>query len=147
MAQTNSQTNNASIKPITLTIMPQAPAVRNNIPIPNFNHVPVQPVIVPPPAYTIGQARTSQPLPQNATEQDKLERQRLLNREKQRRFKEKTKGFVDLAHLPNIHERIKQLWLLTYPNSYDNVDPSMIDNAISRFVASMCTLTLNHRTG
>ena len=65
-SEMNYQSN--SPKMLTLTLVnsiPTEPRFTNRLPltnqisIPNFNHTPVQPVIVPAPAYTIGMAPTS----------------------------------------------------------------------------------------
>lgn len=96
--------------------------------------------IVPPPAFTIGRPNAVN------VDNDYIERQKYLNRERQKRFKEKTQKFVDLAKIDNIHERIRQLWLITYPDADRSMDPKMFDILISQFVNSSCALMTNqHR--
>jgi hypothetical protein len=142
----------------------------NNSVFPEFNHNPIRPTIIaaPPPAYVIGNKHSLIPLSPNATEQDtripppayvvgmgtqirpqtpeeKLERQRQSNRERQKRFLEKTKPFSGLAHLPTINERIRQLWLLTYPETYSSIQPDVLDRMISQFVETTFGLMGSNR--
>jgi len=132
------EASQTTTKPLTLTIIPQTTAQSSisengRVEIPNFNHVAIQPTIIPAPVYTIG--KTSPPLILNSTDQEKIEKQRKSNREYQKKFREKTKGFTEIAHLPSINERIKQVWLLTYPNV--NIDQQTMDILIAQFVNSV----------
>jgi hypothetical protein len=127
--------------PLTLTIIrPPNNIQSNNIVYPQFNHSPIEPILIsaPPPAYTVN--RINKPANQSdMNQQEKIERNRQLNREYQKKFREKTKGFLELSHLPNINERIKQLWLLTYPDADKNMDSKTMDLLIAQFVNSMLT--------
>jgi hypothetical protein len=159
MAQPAPDLLNNTMKPITLTILPQpttqivlgpvptptlsisgatrrySPPV-NTTHIPNFNHVPIQPTIVHSPAYIVGKHNKTVPS-NNDNEQDNAERKKQLNREYQKKFRDKTKGFVEIAQLPSINERIKHVWQLTYPNV--NIDEQTMDILIAQFVNSMLT--------
>ena len=154
---------NITPKPITLTILPQATtvpstttnrsAVTPGIPMPDFNHTPIYPTTIhlpvaqttppnnitciPQPAFVVNQRRKDAVTVVNETEEEKLERQRQANREYQKRFRDKTKGFTELAGLPSINERIKHVWLLTYPDIYQNIDPRTMDSIIAQSINSM----------
>ena len=156
---------NITPKPITLTILPQATtgqsttnrsAVTPGISMPDFNHTPIYPTTktvpvpiaqttpptttgIPQPAFVVNQRRKDAVTGVNETEEEKLERQRQANREYQKRFRDKTKGFTELANLPSINERIKQVWLLTYPDIYDSIDSRTMDMVIAQSINSMFT--------
>ena len=74
------------------------------------------------------------------TDEDRLEHQRKMNREKQKRFHNKVKGFIDISHKPTINERVKQLWLLSFPGRCDNIDHDALDALIKQFVDSAYAL-------
>lgn len=145
MAQPAPDPLNNTMKPITLTILPQptsqqvlGPVPTSSVhvsgtteryspPIPNFNHVPIQPTIVPSPAYIVGKI--------NRGEEQRIERQRQSNKDHQKKYRDRTKVFTQIAHLPSINERIKRVWLLTYPDL--NIDEHTMDILIAQFVSSM----------
>lgn len=87
---------------------------------------------IPPPAYVVGMGTQIRP----QTPEEKLARQRQLGRERQRRYQEKTKPFSELAHLQTINERIREIWLLTYPDTYTSLERDVFDRMISEFVTS-----------
>jgi hypothetical protein len=130
-------------KPITLTIIPQSlhPNIsinkNNHVPIPNFNHSPIVPTIIPsfksnnPTGHMITNVNQSLQM----TDQEKIEKHRQSNREYQKKFRNKTKGFTEITHLPSVNERIKHVWLLTYPNI--NIEEQTMDVLIAQFVNSM----------
>jgi len=115
-----------------------------NHPLP-VNQTVVSPITIPAPTFTIGMSQRGPKISTNtAPDPKKIEYQKMLNRENQRRFQEKTKVFVNLARMPDINDRMKQLWLISYPNSFDNIDPQIIDNIITQFITSMYTATAHN---
>ena len=90
---------------------------------------------IPPPALVINMGRPA--LPRDATEQEKLEHARRLNREKQKRFREKTKGFVDIARLATLDERLKRVVLLSYPDIYSRISEHELNQHINSLVSSI----------
>lgn len=129
------------IKPITLTILPV-----NNPPILDTayqGHVPIlkeqEPpkstgVYIPPPSYTVNTFTTNNVSPKvhQMTPEEKIENRKRINREGQRRYREKTKNFTGIVKLPTINDRIRELWYLTYPDS--PIDQTRLDNLIMEFV-------------
>lgn len=131
------QTSQTPIRPITLTIIPQinqtTPVAKTTVnTMPNFQYAP----IIPPPSYVVGAPKHGGQNPLVA-ENDKLEYQRRLNREYQQKHREKVKGFTAIARLPTINERIKEVWLLTYPDTSEKLDDQTINTIISQFVNNM----------
>ena len=123
---------------VTLIMPTLTPASQNTHSV-NHTNLAINNVIPPPPVYTSGMYQRQSTL----TEQEKIERQKILNREKQKRYRSKTEGFLALAQSPSINERIKRLWTISYPNSLDHVDPEVIDAMIAQFVSSMYMATSN----
>jgi len=141
-----------TVKPLTLTIIPQPPTINQRVNIPTFQYNPITPVIlqptipkpaiptiiptsIPPPVSVINTGR--QALSNNATEEEKMEHAKKLNREKQKRFREKTKGFLDVARLHTIDERIKHVVLLSYPHIYGHLTEDQLNLQIRNFVTNL----------
>jgi len=122
-------THNPQTRPLTLTIIkPENNVTTQSIPnntFPEFSHVP----------SNHGQyIATSY---HNPDDYAYIERQKQLNRERQRRFKEKRQGFTDLINIDNINERMKQLWLLTYPDTYNHISSENLEVIIGQCVNSI----------
>lgn len=140
-----------------LNLMPIFPNIGTGIKIPSISGVPpsipksyarpavecaqssikthVAPIYIPAPTYTIGVKKSVDP-------EIKLEHQRKINREKQLRYKEKTKPFVKLGKLPTIHERIKYLLIITYPDVFSDENLDLLDKLVDDFVQNSFRLAL-----
>lgn len=95
------------------------------------------PVPIPPPAYGINMRNPKFIPPPNATAAEKLEYQRQAERAKQKRYRDKTKSFIEIGKLPTINERIKRVVTLTYPNIHEQIDEIQFNNAINQFVTTL----------
>ena len=132
------------------------PQVAPTVNIPTFQYNPITPIIlqpkvivptiitqikehsqVPVPSPISGINMGRQLLPRNATEEEKVEHVKKLNREKQKRFREKTKGFLDVARLHTIDERIKHVVLLSYPHIYNQLPEEELNQHIRSFVINL----------
>ena len=103
--------SNAGICPIKPSPMVVGTPVDTAIPVP-----------IPPPAYGINMRNPKFIPPPNATAAEKLEYQRQAERAKQKRYRDKTKSFIEIGKLPTINERIKRVVTLTYPNIHEQID-------------------------
>ncbi|CAH6419930.1 Hypothetical protein HVR_LOCUS994 [uncultured virus] len=139
MAQFTPHTNGVPTqltKPITLTIMPQpktptqssgplttqAVTIQNNQTsienIPNFNHIPIVPIIVPKSTISL---------------EEKEARRLAKQRERNNRYRDKTKPYIDLANVPTEKEKIIGVVKLCYPQlAY--LPPAVLDREISLFI-------------
>src|SRR5437763_8628379 len=105
----------------------------NEVKIPDFNHQAVHPsIFYPYEGLTVEQI--------NKTVPEKIEHRRRINRESQKICRDKTKGYTQLAHLPTINDKLKQVWLLTYPDLYSNIESDVFDALITQSVDSIYLL-------
>jgi hypothetical protein len=117
------------INPQTISIIPEIGLQKttiDRISIPEFNHVPSN-----------QNNNFINPTYHNPNDCAYIERHKYLNRERQRKFKEKRQGFTDLIKIDNINERHKQVWLLTYPDTYNHINSENLDIIIGQCVNSI----------
>jgi hypothetical protein len=117
-----------NIKPLTLTIAPRAPvqSTISQIKIPNFNHVPINPSIIPNPSN----------VPATITPEDK-EKSRLEKQcQRVKRYNEKVKAYKKIALLDSNHEKIKALLLICYPE-LSQMGQYELDMRIIRIIQSL----------
>lgn len=95
--------------------------------MPNFNYNPSKPIPQRDMSFVVNK--------QHASEEEKVQRQKLMSAERYRKHKDKIKPFIELSYLPRINERIKNLWMLTFPDT--NIDPQTMDVLVSQFVKSV----------
>ena len=130
-------------KSLTLTILPQVSVV----PVPNFQYMPIVPDVVvqnpdpePIPDVQILPARgyVIQPngrmLQHNTTGRRRLEYQKQANRDYQKKYQDKVKKFVNIARLPLIDDRLKEVILLTHPDIYNWIDEQSLNIMVQQFV-------------
>lgn len=146
MAQPQSQQGQLPLKSITLTIIPQTATVPVNtqeevIPvkvstspyaqgtIPNFNHVPITPVIIPTPA-AMPKPVNHHELTLEEKEARRLEKQRLA----QSRYRDKTKPYTELASIPGDASKVAALLKLSFPQ-LNNVNPYVLESEVNNFIA------------
>lgn len=139
--------HNVPVKPITLTIapvdngtvLPQTPtqltathtllpAPINGTAIPNFNHVPIAPILLP------KQSKISD-IDLQEKEARRLEGQRQRNH----RYYEKAKNYTKLGTLPNEKDKVVALLRLCYPflESIQYNDQNELDRMVSEFLVSV----------
>ena len=71
------------------------------------------------------------------TKEEKIQREKEGNRERQRRFQEKSRLYTNLARLPTINERIKQLILIIDPNIFDSLTNQYIRSLLENSIPSI----------
>lgn len=100
--------------PLTMTILPTKPGSIQQIPIPmpNFNHVPVQPNIV-----------------SNISLEEKERRRLAKQKERNNRYRDKTKPYIELANAPTEKDKIAKLFKLCYPK-LEHLPESVFDQEI-----------------
>lgn len=140
MAQPTAIASNNTVKPITLTILPQpvtplvlgpvpinvsgstgrySPPV-NTTPIPNFNHVPTMPIVAP----------------QQMSLEEKEQRRLAKQRERTNRYRDKTKPYIELANIPSEKDKIIALLKLCYPE-LSNVPELVIEQEVLLFIQTI----------
>lgn len=123
--------------PLTMTILPSQPQQRVVQQIPNFNHVPIQPIII---ANTSTQPTTILPLPKgipsNLTAEEREARRYAQQKERNSRYEEKTREYKKVGTLKTEKEKIIRVLLLCYP-SLEEMDPVELDNKVSSFIGSL----------
>lgn len=140
MAQPAVQLNSIHLKPITLTILPQAlvqSSIMNSsvtvvktaptMQIPNFNHVPITPTIT---------HNNLIKTPNGMTLEEKERRRLERDRERCARYRQKVSDYKRLGTLKTEKEKITSLVILCYPE-LKNMSPSELDQKVSQFISSL----------
>lgn len=82
--------------------------------IPNFNHCVIVPTVID---------------PKNMTLEEKESRRLAKQRERNNRYRDKTRPYIDLANAPTNKDKILGIFKLCYPQ-LDDVDSSILDQDI-----------------
>jgi hypothetical protein len=121
-----SQTTSNTIKPITLTILPQSQILpMNPVPIPNFNHVPIVPTFIP-----------KSPVRNIEDLQEKEIRRLEGQRQRNHRYYEKAKNYTKIGTLSSEKDKLLALLLLCYP-SLQNSDKYELERMVIEFLTAV----------
>lgn len=128
----------SAVRPLTLSVVP-VNGVTTNIPIPNFNHVPVSPI------HNFNHVPVSPiivpALPETSAE-EKLASRAEKNREHQRKYVARIKPFQQLANIDNSEERIAALITLSYPE-FGSLPKYVLHQDVDMFIKSLRDKHLN----
>jgi len=143
-------------KPLTLSIIPQQALPLQLVvsQFQNFEYTPT-PIITLPPQQPLSPMPPRRPKPIFPLPSDdlppeelsrierRLEKERERARIKQRRYNQKIRPYNAIALLPNIHEKLKRVWLISYPELADTVDNETLEGLIDQSTKQLLSY-INH---